>query len=829
VTLCIVFVAALAGSQATGAGDQARAAALTAEARRILSSGTLDAFPRAEALLEEALTLFRAAGNRGAEAATLQSLGQAVILRDAAKALAYREAARALWHELGNTAAEAAALHEIGTTLYNRGDIPAALDAFEQSLALARTTGDRDLQATVLSNTANAYTWRGDPQRALDAIDEAAVLWRGLGDKNKESVIQRHRGSIFLRLGDTATALQCFQDALTAAHATGSVLDEGYTLSTMGDAYVQQGDDARALATYTRGLEVWRSIGARRGEAGLIGEIGLLHARRGDYTQALELYRRSLELTRATGFKGAEASTLLNLGALHTVLGDIPSAIEALDASLELWRAVGDRMGEASALVALARAHRARAEPARARDRLDSALAIVESIRGDVRAPDLRGSYLASARRAYEELIDVLMALHHMDPSAGHDAAALLTSERARARSLLDLLTAAHANGPAAAVAAEPLPLDEIRRRVLDDDTVLVEYALGETRSHAWVVTRGSMAAIELAPRARIDAAARRLHRLASAGHKRELQVQLRRALEQASALILAPLGDRLTAKRLVIVPDGALQYVPFAALPVRAAPALSEASRRRVEGGHRDMVLAERYEIVVLPSASAIGAMRQSFDSAKGERLAQGRPVEGPRTVAVVANRRAPSGDAAAQFAPLPFARREADAIAALAGRDDTLLVESGVNRAALAGARIVHFAAHAVLDVDRPERSGIALDSGLLTLKDIYSLQLDADLVVLSACRTALGKEVAGEGLIGLTRGFMYAGARSVVASLWDVSDAATATLMTRFYRRLLVDGFTPSAALRDAQRSMALEPRWSAPYYWAGFVLQGEWLAR
>ena len=198
-------------------------------------------------------------------------------------------------------------------------------------------------------------------------------------------------------------------------------------------------------------------------------------------------------------------------------------------------------------------------------------------------------------------------------------------------------------------------------------------------------------------------------------------------------------------------------------------------------------------------------------------------------RTVAVVTNRRAPSGDAAAQFAPLPFARREADAIAVLAGRDDTLLVESGVNRNALSGARIVHFAAHAVLDVDRPERSGIALDSGLLTLKDVYGLQLDADLVVLSACRTALGKEVAGEGLVGLTRGFMYAGARSVVASLWDVSDAATATLMTRFYRRLLVDGFTPSAALRDAQRSMAREPRWSAPYYWAGFVLQGEWNSR
>src|SRR5439155_23504735 len=204
--------------------------------------------PRAEALLAEALTLFHDLGNRGAEAATLQSLGVAVAFRDPVKALEYREAARALFHEMGDTRGEAAMLHEIGITQYNRGDIPAALDAFERSLALARAAGDRDLQAVVLSNAANAYTWRGDPQRALDAVDEAAVLWAG--DASKVSVLQRHRGSIYMRLGDSATALRCFQEALDAARAAGSLLDEGYTLSTMGDAYVQQGDDARAMETY---------------------------------------------------------------------------------------------------------------------------------------------------------------------------------------------------------------------------------------------------------------------------------------------------------------------------------------------------------------------------------------------------------------------------------------------------------------------------------------------------------------------------------------------------------------------------------------------------
>jgi CHAT domain-containing protein len=147
----------------------------------------------------------------------------------------------------------------------------------------------------------------------------------------------------------------------------------------------------------------------------------------------------------------------------------------------------------------------------------------------------------------------------------------------------------------------------------------------------------------------------------------------------------------------------------------------------------------------------------------------------------------------------------------------------------------RIVHFATHGLINSRHPELSGIVLSlvdeqgmpqDGFLRLHDVYNLKLSADLVVLSACRTALGKDVKGEGLIGLTRGFMYAGAPRVVASLWDVKDEATAELMKRFYEGMLRRRMTPAAALRTAQLSMAKEKRWEAPYYWAGFVLQGEW---
>jgi CHAT domain-containing protein len=188
-----------------------------------------------------------------------------------------------------------------------------------------------------------------------------------------------------------------------------------------------------------------------------------------------------------------------------------------------------------------------------------------------------------------------------------------------------------------------------------------------------------------------------------------------------------------------------------------------------------------------------------------------------------------------------LPFTRQEAEAIDALSPAGATLKA-LGFN-ASLATAcssqlsqyRVVHFATHAIVNASHPHLSGLLLSlvdeqgrpqDGFLSLNEIYNLKLPADLVVLSACQTAMGKEMRGEGLIGLTRGFMYAGAQRVVASLWKVDDAGTAELVKRFYRAMLKEGKPPAAALRTAQLEMSRQKLWSSPFYWAGFVLQGEW---
>ncbi|HET9209290.1 MAG TPA: CHAT domain-containing protein, partial [Thermoanaerobaculia bacterium] len=420
------------------------------------------------------------------------------------------------------------------------------------------------------------------------------------------------------------------------------------------------------------------------------------------------------------------------------------------------------------------------------------------------------------------------------------------------------------ASSPSYAALTQPQPLSvaQIQEQILDGKAILLEYALGPKRSFLWVVTPDSLQSFELPGRERIEKTARRYYELLTARNERHpsesLQAWKRRidgtdaealhAGSELSRMILAPAEHLLGERPLLIVADGALQYIPFAALPVSSSGA----------------PLVIRHEVVSLPSASTLAVLRHEV---------RGRS-RAPKTLAVFADpifettdprlthrpervdrmslasettrgwspadERQAGGERPA-FRRLLSSRKEAETLAALVPRDQIFLaVGFSASRAKatspeLAQYRNVHFATHGVLDSRRPELSKLVLslydekgrsEDGFLRLNDIYSLHLDADLVVLSACQTALGKEIRGEGLVGLTRGFMDAGAARVVASLWSVEDRATAELMGSFYRAMLRDKLSPAAALRRAQIEMTSRPGRKSPYYWAGFSLQGEW---
>ncbi|MEC4985734.1 MAG: CHAT domain-containing tetratricopeptide repeat protein, partial [Oscillatoria sp. PMC 1076.18] len=604
-------------------------------------------------------------------------------------------------------------------------------------------------------------------------------------------------------------------------------------------------------------------------------------------------------------------ATLNNLGLVYDSIGEKQQALNYYNQALPLTRAVGDKGGEAATLSNLASLERDRGNLNTALTQIEAAINIIEDLRSKIGSQELRQSYFATVQVYYKFYIDLLMELHQQNPNQGYDAQALHISERARARSLLELLTEANANirsGVDSQLLAqeqnllqqinalehrkhqllnsqytqteideinalsesllsqldqleaqirvtspryadlkypEPLTLKEIQQQVLDDDTLLLQYSLSEFGSYLWAVTKDSITSYELPPQADIEAAAKEFYTQLESPEIPESETAVK-----LSEMILAPVAAQLGNKRLLVVGDGALQSIPFAALPV-TSPSSSPL------GGLGYTPLLAQNEIVTLPSASTIAINRQQLENRSFA----------PKTLAVIADPvfneddsrltgtpEQPSDtnlnyaaltrsflDFGDNFTRLEFTRKEAQTILAFVPENqrssalDFAASREVTTSPELAEYQIVHFATHGLINLVNPELSGIVLslfdengapENGFLRLHDIFNLNLPAELVVLSACQTGLGEEVRGEGLVGLTRGFMYAGAKRVVVSLWSVNDVATSELMGLFYQKMLSEKLTPVQALREAQLEMLKSQNWQAPYYWAAFTIQGEW---
>jgi CHAT domain-containing protein len=388
--------------------------------------------------------------------------------------------------------------------------------------------------------------------------------------------------------------------------------------------------------------------------------------------------------------------------------------------------------------------------------------------------------------------------------------------------------------------------------RLLDPDTVLLQLHLGSNGCYLWAVGSSTAAGYALGKEQPITGLARQLHQHLTARNERppsESAEARARRIERAdvastttaralSELVLWPAARAIAGKkRVVIAADGALHFVPFLMLPDPNAP---------------EEPLIAGHEVLSIPSVSVLAAVRgkNSGDPGAGKKLvlladpvfeASDERITKAGTATVVAALEPIRGVDGRSLGRLPSSRAEAEAIAALVpGPNRRVLLDFEANRqavldGALADGRIIHFATHGLLDAAHPEGSGLVLSAfdpggrpieGTLRLVDIYGLRLNAELVTLSACETALGREIRGEGLIGLTRGFLHAGARRVIASLWKVSDRATSELMVVLYRSLMGEGSGASAALRNAVLSVRQDPKYRAPYYWAAFELQGDW---
>ncbi|MGH9751640.1 MAG: CHAT domain-containing protein [Blastocatellia bacterium] len=625
---------------------------------------------------------------------------------------------------------------------------------------------------------------------------------------------------------------------------------EAVTLTTIGMAYWSLGDMQEALEKYNKALPIWRAIGDRNGEAFTLLGIARVEQKRGNLTQARQAIEQAV---------GIIESLRTNIVSQELRSSYFASRHEVFETYIDVLMQMR-KQNPAAAFDALALAV---SERARAR----SLLELLKEARADIRQ-GVDSSMLKRERslqqrlnaRAAEQarLLNRKHTPEQADAAAKEIAAITAEYEEIQAR--------IRARSPryAALTQPQPLSLTEIQQQALDEDTRLLEYALGEKRSYLWLVSHRSIDSYELPPRAEIEAATRRVYELFTARPKRGAppDSQLIAQARTLSRMLLGPVAPQLGGKRLVIVAPGALSYLPFAALP---APE----DKKRPAGDYEPLIA--KHEVVAIPSASVLSLIRR--ETAGRERAAKSIAVladpvfeeNDPRlasakngnssgeTRAVPAAKAEHSEltrairtmnfpDGRAGFTRLPFSRQEAESIFAMTPKGTGLKATDFNASRALALSpqmsqyRILHFATHGLLNSERPELSGLVFSlidregktqDGFLRLHEVYNLQLNADLVVLSACETGLGKEIKGEGLIGLTRGFMYSGTPRVVASLWNVDDLATAELMKIFYRGMLKEGLPAGAALRAAQLELSGQKRWASPYFWAGFVLHGEWL--
>jgi CHAT domain-containing protein/Tfp pilus assembly protein PilF len=853
---------------------------------------------RATAWLEEALALSRAEGDRALEAEALGASGEPLYAQGlVSQALERFEASRTAWQEVGSVSGEAIALSNVGVAYVDRWDQERGMDAYERALVLFRALGDRKNEATALANLGMAYDIFGNQQKAIELLREALPLHRALGNRRQEANVLNNLGSAYQDIGDPELGLEYLRDALPIYREVGDRRGEATAVHNMAFSIAAAGDLERARTTYQESLELRRAVGDKRGAATTLLNLGGVYRKAGDRAKAFESLEQALALAREIGSRFAESTALLHLARLKAEAGDLEGARARCVEAISVVGQIRAPKRQALALYRLAWIDRARGDLAAAKEEVEKALGILEAQRARFSSADFRAAYVATVREIYELHVDVLMQLHRKEPGRGFDALAFQASERARSRSLLELLAEARADvreGVAPDLVArerslrnrlnaaaerrlrtppglsqdaasgldreiEGLTSDlgrteaEIRatspryaaltqpsvlspsdvQALLGTDTLLLEYFLGEERSFVWLLTGDSFVSHELPSRAAIEAVARRAYQATS-----QATGDWEGAAAELSEILLGPVADRLPGRRLVFVADGALQYVPFAALPR--------------PGGKEPLVA--RQEIVGLPSASTLPLLRQERP---GHRQAS-------KTLAVLADPVFDAEDARVRGAGsrghdrgwslsratadlglggpiprLPFSRREARAIVAGIGSSRLALdfeaSQATVTDSDLEQYRFVHFATHGFMNSAHPELSGLVLSlvdgegraqDGFLTTARIFNLRLAADLVVLSGCRTALGKEIRGEGLVGMTRGFMYAGAPRVVASLWQVDDAATAELMVLFYRGLRGGRASAVASLREAQLSLMRQSRFRHPYYWAAFQLQGEW---
>jgi CHAT domain-containing protein/uncharacterized protein HemY len=855
----------------------------------------LSQYEQASEHARKALEINRETKNLGGEAQALLSLGQVNNYQGFyEKGFEYASSAISISQEIKDSSMEARLLFVQGFSYLALSRFEKAIEIFEQALALSREHKYRLYEGAAYTNLGAAYANTDRRGKGIEYNKMALEIQREFGDRTAQANTLLNISNSYNNSGEYEKALTYAEEGLKISREIENRLNEGRALQQLGDVYRNLRKYEQALEYNELALQIVRKSKLLKQEADTLAALGGIFYQLKQFDKAVTHLNQALNIKREIKDQTGAVDTLHQIAWTEIQRGNLQQArtfaeegikvAESLRAGLGSSEFRAAYLGSVSAqgiyrlyMDVLMRQHRA--EPTKGLD----ALAVEVSERQRARSLlDLLGEANTDLRQGVDaELVERERSLAKQlndkaraKASTPEQAAALkleisqLENDYERAQVAIRKASPRYA----ALTQPQPLKLKEIQQQ-LDPDTLLLEYAVGEERSYLWVITKDSLSSYELPKGELIEKEARQLYDLLtarsavrrgeSASQRQErigqAEAKLPAAARELSRMLLAPVAAQLGNRRLVVVADGALQYIPFAMLPHPSA------------GKGEPLVV--KHEVVSLPSASALAIQRAElagrkpapkllaviadpvFDRAD-ERFKTAAPgasdnaqaqtiaFDDARSIEHLAGKADDKAGAAARtlvIPRLPFTKQEATRLLALTPKNSSFgATDFRASRATVLGGglgqyRYVHFATHGVMDSERPGLSALVLSTvdergrpqdGFLRANDIYNLRLPAELVVLSACQTGLGKEIKGEGLIGLTRGFMYAGAARVVVSLWSVNDRATADLMATFYERMLKRGERPAAALRAAQVEMWKQKRWQSPYYWAAFTMQGEW---
>lgn len=828
------------------------------------------------------------------EGERLRARGTAESLR---KAISQFDLALNLWRSISKEEyEEAIALYGIGWAHSTLGEYQQAIQFYSQSNLLLQTQRTPEGISQVQKGLAWAHLYTGEIDHAREYFSQALQLDRALGNARGEGIALYGLGWVSCFAKENQQALEYFSRSLAIRRAMKDRRGEALALAGIARVY-RRSDEKRseALDYLKHALEILRGLGDQNGEADILSNIGWVYYSLRQNDLALDYFERALQLCITIGDRPCEATTRYGIAALADQKGQLQEASRQMEAALAIIESlrtkganqqlrssylsatqeyydfyIQTRMKlnrlypqEGHAAVALQASERARA-----RSLLETLLEASIDLRRGVDP-----AMLERERQVQERINDTAFRRRQLLAAKKNEQAATLTKEiEGLTIELQEVLARIREYSPQYASLTQPAPLTvgEIQQQLLDRDTVLLEYSLVDTQSYLWLVSSDSLASFALPGRAEIETAALRVYDLLTARNQSpdgeaiadrqrriaQADAQFPEAAARLSRTLLGPAARQIGGKRLLIVADGVLQFIPFGVLP---DPEALESQA----GQYRPLIV--EHEVVSLPSASTLGVLRRDW--------ANRRPA--PREIAILADpifketdervrrpdKKAPDkvddealrdlrratedlgdGETATAYKRLIYTREEANRIASFAPSNQVFkALDFKASRATalhpdLGQYRIVHFASHSIINNVHPDLSGIVFSlvdeqaraqDGFLRAHDIYNLKLPAELIMLSACRTGIGRQIRGEGLISLTRGFMYAGARRVGVSLWSVDDRASAELMVKFYRQMLGPRHvSPAAALRAAQVEMWGDKRWSQPYYWGAFALQGEW---